>query len=1432
MYPTFTLTAVPLAADRSGYARFVGRIGALAVALGVGAAVATGHGVPIAHADDTNQESPAGEQPGDVQPDDGPGTAQTEPDSAPVVTVNGEPTDGNPMPAENPGGSVVPEMNVDSSGGYLEGEHGEDDETPTTGGTTTIVGSIGETSTLTTPPDTGPAETPAAPAPPAEPAAPTGNTAPTPTTEQPNRPVKPEHNDPQNDLGELTVINDGRNTPADAGARLTTFQPDAAATQSFSTLIAPQPNIIEPEQPSLLAGLLTVPGVALRLAATVAIGVLAPFLAPGPVLPPQPPVLWAVLAWVRREIQRTLWNQTPHAVDNSVTTSEDAAVTIDALANDTDFDEDGLAISDYTQPANGSVVLNPDGTFTYTPDADFNGVDSFQYAVVDTDSLPHFHGILRGLFNLGHQDVATVTITVNAVEDNIGPPVADDDAATVAEGGTVAIDVLTGDTDPDGNTTLDPTSVVVVTPPANGTVTVDPVTGVITYTHNGTETLTDTFTYTVEDTTGALSNTATVTITVTPVNDGAPVADNDAVTTDEDTPVDINVLGDDSDAEGSIPASNVSVVDGPSNGTASVNADGTVKYTPAADYNGPDSFTYTLDDGDPTTVDPTATVNISVAPVNDAPTVVTSTSTDNTTGKVTITVVVTDPDVGDAQTITLSPPANGTGSVGAVTGPTYDPIAQTYTYTAVYTPSPQARVNAYNTAVDPDVDSITVTVSDGVAPDVTTPVSVTISPLAAANGGTIATGGYPVGIAISADGERAYVANLTGTTVTVIDIDPTSPTYNQVVDTNLVTPGVQNIAVGNGPAYAAITPDGTRLYVTNGNSASVSVVDIAPGSPNRYRAIDTDGNAANGVTNIPVGNTPREIAISPDGTRAYVVNAGSHTVSVIDIDPTSVNYNKVVDVDPSTGGIDNVPVGTGPYAVAITPDGKRLFVTSITSTTVTVINVDAASPTRYQVIDANGAAAGNNIALSPSANPNGIAISPDGTRAYITNTNLDSVTVLDIQPGSPTQYQILDTNGAAAGVNIPVGDAPVGIKLNADGTRAYLVNSLGSTMTVIDIAPGSPTRYQVIDTNPTTAGLDAVAVANPLALALTPDGTRAYVSNTSAGTVTVIYLAGAADDGVAATTPISYVGASPFAALAHEGRIYVANNDDDTVTVIDATTNTIVDSDAATNGVQNITVGASPYALAASGSRVYVANSVGNSVTVIDTDTNTVIHTITNAGGMPSGLSVSGNRLYISNSAGTVTVVNTDDYSVIDTDGSTPGDQPIGLGAGPHMVFDNEVVGSRLYIADFAGSGGNGSVKVIDTVSNTVIDSIPLGQNPFQLLARGNRLYVTNISGDTVTVINTDTNTVVDTVPVGQEPTYMAIRGNRLYVSNFVDDTVTVINTDTNTVVDTNGSLPGDQPLTVSDAPAAMGIVGGTLYVFHFLSDTVTVIDLNTVSVL
>ncbi|MGD1459982.1 Ig-like domain-containing protein, partial [Vibrio harveyi] len=330
-------------------------------------------------------------------------------------------------------------------------------------------------------------------------------------------------------------------------------------------------------------------------------------------------------------------NDAPVAVDDTVTTDEDTAVTIDVLANDSDPENDQLTITNASVPAEQGTVTIVDGKLVFTPAENFNGDATISYTISD--------GQLT--------DDATVAVTVNPVND---APVAVNDTVSTDEDTAVTIDVLANDSDPE-NDQLTITNASV--PAEQGTVTI--VDGKLVFTpaenFNGDATIS----YTISD--GQLTDDATVAVTVNPVND-APVAVNDAVSTDEDTAVTIDVLANDSDPENdtlTITAASVPA----EQGTVTI-VDGKLVFTPAENFNGDATISYTISDGQLTD---DATVAVTVNPVNDAPVAVNDTvSTDEDTA-VTIDVLANDSDPeNDTLTITAASVPAEQGTVAIVDG--------------------------------------------------------------------------------------------------------------------------------------------------------------------------------------------------------------------------------------------------------------------------------------------------------------------------------------------------------------------------------------------------------------------------------------------------------------------------------------------------------------------------------------------------------------------------------------------------------------------------------------------------------------------------------------------------------------------------------------------------------------------------------------------
>jgi VCBS repeat-containing protein len=295
-------------------------------------------------------------------------------------------------------------------------------------------------------------------------------------------------------------------------------------------------------------------------------------------------------------------NIAPVAVNDAYTTNEDTTLTVLAaqgvLANDTDADADTLSALFVTGPTHGSLTLHPNGAFSYTPAANFNGADSFTYKANDGSA---------------NSNVATVNVTVKSVND---APVANNDSTSTSEDTPIVIHVLANDTDLDG--TLDPTTVTITAQPMHGSLQVSPATGAATYTPASNFFGFDSFRYRVKDNGGLLSNIATVSIIVSPVND-APVATNDSYLVNEDVRRTVTaakgLLANDTDIDGD--TLTAMLVVGPAHGILALDSNGSFAYEPNANYFGSDSFVYVASDG--LTQSTPALVSLTILPVNDAP---------------------------------------------------------------------------------------------------------------------------------------------------------------------------------------------------------------------------------------------------------------------------------------------------------------------------------------------------------------------------------------------------------------------------------------------------------------------------------------------------------------------------------------------------------------------------------------------------------------------------------------------------------------------------------------------------------------------------------------------------------------------------------------------------------------------------------------------
>ncbi|MFH0276645.1 tandem-95 repeat protein [Vibrio alginolyticus] len=390
-------------------------------------------------------------------------------------------------------------------------------------------------------------------------------------------------------------------------------------------------------------------------------------------------------------------------VADKATVVEDTPTIIKVLGNDT-FEGDDKVVSLDTNngPANGTVSVNPDGSVTYTPNDNFHGTDSFTYIVTSG----------------GVSESTTVNVDVTPVND---APVAKDDTAVTDEDTPVTIDVLPNDTDIDGDKlSIESASV----PEAQGTVEI--VDGKLVFTpaenfHGEAE-----ITYTVTD--GALTDQATVTVTVNAVNDTPVVESNiaDQTLAEDFTPytIDLNTAFSDVDnADGELTFS----VSGNSNIQVAI-VNGIVTFTPTADWNGSEILTFTATD--PSGESVSQTVNFTVAPVADIEadkaTVVEDTPT-------IIKVLGNDTFEGDDKVVSLDTnngPANGTVSVNPDGSVTYTPNdnyhgADSFTY--IVTSGGVSESTTVNVDVTP-VNDAPVATNDNAVTDEDTPVTIDVLP--------------------------------------------------------------------------------------------------------------------------------------------------------------------------------------------------------------------------------------------------------------------------------------------------------------------------------------------------------------------------------------------------------------------------------------------------------------------------------------------------------------------------------------------------------------------------------------------------------------------------------------------------------------------------------------------------------------------------------
>ena len=887
-------------------------------------------------------------------------------------------------------------------------------------------------------------------------------------------------------------------------------------------------------------------------------------------------------------------NVAPNAVNDIASMNEDSTTTISVLANDSDSNGDALSVVSASS-AQGSVAVNSNNTLEFTPNNNFNGIASIVYTISD---------------GRGGSDSATVSVTVNAVNDD---PVAVADSITVVEDSTDnLITVLTNDSDVDGDT-LTVTSVSAL----NGTVSVNPDNS-LRYTPAANANGSDTLTYQISDGNGGTAS-VTVTVTISAVNDN-PIAVDDAITVVEDsTDNRITVLTNDSDADGdTLTVTSVSAV----NGTVSVNPDNTLRYTPAANDSGSDTFTYQISDGNGGTA--SATVTVTISAVNDNPVAVddiitvVEDSTDNL-----ITVLTNDSDVdGDTLTVTSASAVNGTVSVNPDNTLRYTPAANdngsdTLTYqisdgnggtatatvtvniTALDTPSntnPVANNDQFegveDTAMvlspldndsDADGDSLSITQASSTQGTVTinTDGSLLFEPVANFNG--IATIVYSIN-----DGQGG-----TDTATITVNINP-------VVDPPQAQEDFASVGVAGSVTITVldndINPDGGTLTITQASSPNGQVVinndgtltfipdaDFNGDAQISYSIADNNGNTSTALVSVSV-NSINNLPIVANETLSVVEDSGQTPIDVLsndsDPDGDTLTLNDasaahgtltfgsdgslLYQPDPDFSGNDQIV-----YTVS---DGNGGLVSGTVNVTVVpvndppVANDDSASLGESGTVtinilandtDADGDAL---TVIQASSDQGSVTINSDGTLIFEPNNLANGTATIT--------YTIADTSGSNS-------TATVTITINISNA---LPIALADSAEVLE--DSSETLIDVLN-NDSDADGDLLSVSQATALngsvIINDDGSLTYTPNANFnGFDTISYTVSDGNGGTATATvavtvlpvndaPIAINDTAAVAQNSQDNRINVLVNDSDP----DGDSLTVIQANA-TNGTVTI----------------------------------------------------------------------------------------------------------------------------------------------------------------------------------------------------------------------------------------------------------------------
>ena len=437
------------------------------------------------------------------------------------------------------------------------------------------------------------------------------------------------------------------------------------------------------------------------------------------------------------------------------------------------------------------------------------------------------------------------------------------------------------------------------------------------------------------------------------------------------------------------------------------------------------------------------------------------------------TIGAIDPD-GDPMTYIVGPqPGSGTVTIDKNGGYTFTPSDPAFTGAATFTVT--VRDEGFRVFSQPGVTTVDVTVRIGAPVDVVTaPTASTPDATTGQVTGSLGVkdpnnpgAGYTFTVVnksrygtvtFGADGGYIYTPTLVGRITAALNPGLTDSftvgvgtTVSEAVDVTVdgiavsphaVTTTVNQVGTDSYPFGIAVSKDGSRAYVTNINDGTVSSIDLRTGQVGAV---------------ITIGGQPTAIAINGAGNRVYVLDDAADTVWVINT---------------ATGKIvgQTIKVGNDATAIVLNANGTRAYVSNSGDDTVSVIDTAA-----HRVVST----------IAVGENPFGMAVSPDGRYVYVTNADSGTVSVI-----STTRNAVVGT--------ATVGTAPTAIVVSADGSRLYVANSGNSTIS-------DDGTLSVIDTSTLTAIGSPIRVGDyPTGLALSGDGTQLYVADALSSEISLI----------------------------------------------------------------------------------------------------------------------------------------------------------------------------------------------------------------------------------------------------------------------------------------------------------------------------------------